>query len=227
MTRFMVDLGDGRSLEIDRSSCCGGVFLDAGEHQALVERTRRLTGPQSSERKCPQCSSPFRASMENGVEIDTCVTCGGVWLESADLQEKGFDVAILFGAAPELLREVGPSPRNCPVHGTPMTSYAFTILGDEWEIERATCCGGVFLDATEQEVFTRVARKVAAAHADRKFAAGESMMTDSVHAAFLDMRSREVERKKQREAKVGKMKVRQGIAAVVSVIASSDWDDDY
>lgn len=175
MTRFAIDLG-GRTLEIDRSSCCGGVFLDAGEHGALVKRTADLTSGQS-DRKCPRCSGAFDAFVHDGIEIDTCTECNAVFLDPGDLGAKGIDVSALFGIGPESAREIGPSAVMCPVHSQVMIKLEITLLEQKWEIERAPC-GGVFLDGGELNPFAAAARKAKMAWGDQEFHAGRSSVDE-------------------------------------------------
>ncbi|WP_324758729.1 zf-TFIIB domain-containing protein [Haloarcula sp. GH36] len=36
---------------------------------------------------CPQCDTPFEQRKVQGVVVDFCLTCGGVWLDPGELQE--------------------------------------------------------------------------------------------------------------------------------------------
>ena len=36
---------------------------------------------------CPQCANPFEQRTVQGVVIDYCITCGGVWLDPGELDE--------------------------------------------------------------------------------------------------------------------------------------------
>lgn len=175
MTRFAIDVG-GKTLEIDRSSCCGGVFLDAGEHGALVKRTVELTDG-TSDRKCPRCNGTFDAFVQDGIEIDTCVDCKAVFLDPGDLGAKGIDVSALFGIGPESARELGPSSVMCPIHSVTMIKLEITLLEKKWEIERAPC-GGVFLDGDELSPFAAAARKAKMAWGDQEFHAGRSSVDE-------------------------------------------------
>lgn len=35
---------------------------------------------------CPRCTSELRAVPRDGIEIDVCPTCKGVWLDSGELE---------------------------------------------------------------------------------------------------------------------------------------------
>ena len=47
------------------------------EEQARVEAAAKL--------QCPKCDGTLQAVMFEGVEIDTCDKCGGVWLDANEL----------------------------------------------------------------------------------------------------------------------------------------------
>ena len=36
---------------------------------------------------CPRCNSTLNASVVNGIEIDNCPTCKGVWLDTGELEK--------------------------------------------------------------------------------------------------------------------------------------------
>lgn len=40
-----------------------------------------------SSMKCPRCDGTLKAVSFEGVEIDTCDKCGGVWLDSGELEQ--------------------------------------------------------------------------------------------------------------------------------------------
>jgi len=41
----------------------------------------------TSSMKCPRCDGALKESKLEGVSIDTCEKCGGVWLDSAELEQ--------------------------------------------------------------------------------------------------------------------------------------------
>ena len=40
----------------------------------------------TSSMRCPRCDGALKSSMFEEVEIDTCENCGGVWLDSGELE---------------------------------------------------------------------------------------------------------------------------------------------
>ncbi|MBU6236012.1 MAG: zf-TFIIB domain-containing protein [Alphaproteobacteria bacterium] len=45
---------------------------------------------------CPVCSAPMREASKNGVTIDTCTRCRGVWLDRGELEK------LMEGLRPEI-----------------------------------------------------------------------------------------------------------------------------
>jgi len=84
----------GPNLIIDRCRACGGIWLDKGELARLLGN-RRLTdyltkeiGTQSkSELVCPSCGGLMDIEAADEIEIDVCISCGGVWLDADELDK--------------------------------------------------------------------------------------------------------------------------------------------
>ena len=104
MRRFLV-----AGIEVDRCSICGGIWLDAGELESLVnsdrdarDAARMLDRADASvehddhEPICPRDGTPLVAKRDTNkphVECDACETCSGVFLDAGELSrmtETGF-----------------------------------------------------------------------------------------------------------------------------------------
>ncbi|RST29437.1 hypothetical protein HMF7854_00270 [Sphingomonas ginkgonis] len=66
--------------------------------------------------RCPSCSEPLSMSERQGIEIDYCPSCRGVWLDRGELDKiiersaaTAPAAAVPVAAAPSPL---GPSPRH-------------------------------------------------------------------------------------------------------------------
>ncbi|MBM4041177.1 MAG: hypothetical protein FJ290_21965 [Planctomycetes bacterium] len=62
--------------------------------------------------KCPACREPMIVAEYEQVEIDTCVGCGGVWLDGGELE------ALVGRAVPPKPTpdpDLGPPDRDCPI----------------------------------------------------------------------------------------------------------------
>ena len=90
---------DGHLLEVHAdqpvafASCrhCDGLWftreaMDKGGKPDLPPpgKRRRLSVAQTTERLCPQCSVKLDAETEEGMTIDVCSQCGGVWLDHGE-----------------------------------------------------------------------------------------------------------------------------------------------
>lgn len=76
---------EGDELELDRCNDCGGVWFDAGE-LAVATRRSVTPGKARTDRQCPECAVPLhRGVLGKSVDVETCVECGGTFLEARDL----------------------------------------------------------------------------------------------------------------------------------------------
>ena len=84
----------GRNIEIDTCEKCGGIWLDENELGKLL-RDRRLNnylskniGTKSrSKIICPRCGGLMDTQYADEIEVDTCLTCHGIWLDAGELEE--------------------------------------------------------------------------------------------------------------------------------------------
>lgn len=89
-------------LQMDRCHLCGGMWLNRGELDRLVDaqdedvrwmdldlwaEAHKVTGAVS-ERECPYGHGPLATLTygDSGVQVDVCRTCGGIWLDSGELE---------------------------------------------------------------------------------------------------------------------------------------------
>lgn len=91
-------------ITVDVSKGCGGVFFDRFElekfdeqhevrGEVLAAHLQQFYNPSISDREridCPKCDdSPMRRyyySPKRQIEIDECVTCGGIWFDTGELE---------------------------------------------------------------------------------------------------------------------------------------------
>ena len=88
----------------------------------------------------------MRALAIKGFEVDSCPKCFGVFLDAEEGKVISVDADMLFGFG---ARPRGPSSRSCPDHGKLMAKFHIATSSGDVEVERADCCGGMFLDAGE------------------------------------------------------------------------------
>jgi len=84
----------GPNIIIDVCPKCNGIWLDKGELGKLLKDrnlsnylTKHIGTKSRSPMVCPRCSNTMDIEKADDVEVDVCLTCGGVWLDSGELEE--------------------------------------------------------------------------------------------------------------------------------------------
>jgi Zn-finger nucleic acid-binding protein len=158
----------GIGVMIDRCPQGDGFWLEDGELNKLqIMMEWHRGGPQGQEfkvspgeKKCPECSQEMRKKEYEGVVIDICENCGGVWLDKDELyhiletREEKFSQSQQEEVAPEKI--IPPRPEdlipqlNCPVCGALMQRFAFGYSSGII-LDRCPNGDGVWLDRGELE----------------------------------------------------------------------------
>lgn len=90
-----------QSLEVDQCFVCGGVWFDKGElSKYTTEKVTVIDAPSvgkeldremdQKEGKCPRCSVVMKKTpyeKEKSITIDVCEKCGGIWLDSTEIDK--------------------------------------------------------------------------------------------------------------------------------------------
>jgi Zn-finger nucleic acid-binding protein len=83
----------GLDIHADRCPECQGIFLDKGEIKRLTggEKlndlfTKHLGIDSDSQRLCPSCGMVMDMEDADGVRVDVCLSCFGVWLDAGELE---------------------------------------------------------------------------------------------------------------------------------------------
>lgn len=184
----------------------GLVGLAQGLGAASVTKLDAAPTIDDAGRQCPRCRAPFSSTRADGVEIDVCPGCNSLFLDGGEVEDRGVDLRGVFGDGPEAASVKGASTLACPVHGKPMARVHVRWVGGALEVDRADdCCGGMFFDEGEWEVFVRAARVALSEYADRvhrhtgefageeaivkQIAAGGAAMEEAVTRGALDRAS--------------------------------------
>ena len=97
----MSELTDGEERVLFRCAECGGLWLDVADlnrillHAGLptLEAMGGRANPEEDAGECPVDSVGLLAIQSqhkrNPLTYETCESCGGIWLESADFSEEG------------------------------------------------------------------------------------------------------------------------------------------
>ena len=113
------------SVETDVCRSCNGLYLDKGELLKLTNNrplhnitTKYLGVDSDSKLLCPGCGSIMDMESVSGVEIDVCLQCNGVWLDSDELEQlKNLNSKDLEVLSPEKLAELYDSNSAVPTSG--------------------------------------------------------------------------------------------------------------
>lgn len=112
---------------------------------------------------CPRCTTPLSPILYEGVEIDTCPTCQGEWLDAGELQQIVRTVERTF--TPEEIDELdalrqatfrveagGAQRVRCP-RCPRQRLEPFNYAGNSGVIlDKCPACGGIWLDHRELEM---------------------------------------------------------------------------
>ena len=102
---------------------------------------------------CPRCQTALQTRSTDGVEIDECPGCRGIWFDADELRrvkdESDPDLNWMdfeLWKHPEKFHVAG-RPINCPKCASPLVAIDYGDTGVE--VDFCTECRGVWLDANE------------------------------------------------------------------------------
>lgn len=101
--------------------------------------------------KCPKCASALAPVRVEGVEVDRCVGCHGIWFDARELERLREIPAAeaVDDGDPRVGRRFNDAPRAmCPRCRVPMIRMLDGQQRHVW-LERCGTCGGTWLDAGE------------------------------------------------------------------------------
>ena len=116
---------------------------------------------------CPKCAATMEPIEFDGVQIDRCGVCHGLWfdmLEHEDLKAISGSEAVDVGSADIGRANDGHSRIRCPVCDQPMIAMVVAAQ-PHIRYEACTVCYGLYFDAGEfsdfrEETFVETARAV-------------------------------------------------------------------
>ena len=112
--------------------------------------------------RCPACASETLqpATTAQGVEVDRCTQCGGVWLDEGEIFNFTPDRLTLARALMQAKPNEKPSERLSPKTGKPMREVP--LLGGRLTLDACPDTRGFWLDAGELEKIGEIDRHLAA-----------------------------------------------------------------
>lgn len=102
---------------------------------------------------CPVCYVPLRARLCDGVALDVCGKCAGVWMDSGELRrlvQAGLDALqrVDMAALPEPERTTILGGRRCPECDAALERYRYAY-SSPIELDRCDRCCGIWVDGGE------------------------------------------------------------------------------
>jgi Zn-finger nucleic acid-binding protein len=122
----MTELTDGEERVLFRCAECGGLWLEAADlnrillHAGLptLEAMGGRANPDEDAGDCPVDSVGLLAvesqHKRNPLIYETCESCGGIWLESADFAEEGDSAEELTKGIVDFYRDFGVNVSQGP-----------------------------------------------------------------------------------------------------------------
>jgi len=84
----------GPNITIDICPNCHGIWLDKGELQKILKDrkladylTKHIGTKSRSPMVCPRCGNTMDIEKVEDIEVDVCLSCGGVWLDEGELKD--------------------------------------------------------------------------------------------------------------------------------------------
>ncbi len=101
--------------------------------------------------QCPKCQSAFTSVRYEGVDVDRCAACGGIWLDAGEKEALQNDRGA--GGIDTGSKRVGRRYNQvrgcaCPLCGDVMLRMIYSTQ-QHIEFESCSSCGGTFFDAGE------------------------------------------------------------------------------
>lgn len=110
--------------------------------------------------KCPKCNGKLIAKMANGVEIDQCNHCGGIWFDAGELDwlmdVPKVDVKDEVSSNHPVLDQ---QRCICPRCGGDEDMNQLTMPGSDFHIDACDKCSGRWLDGGELSELRNVKRQ--------------------------------------------------------------------
>jgi Zn-finger nucleic acid-binding protein len=109
--------------------------------------------------KCPDCNTELVQKKRDGVEMEICPSCNGMWLTSQEmtqLEDEVFD----FGDDEKgsLMFEPTPTTRKCPQCAKLMKTFQYRLY-DDLELDFCEDQHGFWLDADEDQRVLEIMKK--------------------------------------------------------------------
>jgi len=101
-------------VRLDRCFFCGGFYFDRGELSTVAGKSLEppADGAEGT-RSCAGCGEKMHTAQLESVEVDTCASCGGIYLDDGELEKLAGGVKITYDDKPP----EGAVTFRCPLCG--------------------------------------------------------------------------------------------------------------
>jgi len=72
---------------VDVCAECGGLWLDAGELEQITGVSSSSSPGATQYRKCPHCKMAMARVVIEGISVERCTTCKGLFLDAGELEQ--------------------------------------------------------------------------------------------------------------------------------------------
>lgn len=218
MMTFRVKTPGGEDIELERSECCGGIYLDAGEGYAMAQEPSKplKSTDRAAKLACPSCSASLTLRSFHEVTVDECVACSTMFLGPGEAELSNIDTEALFAEAPWAAPKEGPSELACPECDTAMDLYKPGLLGTSVDVHFAKCCGGVWMKRTDENAVRAASRFAIGERADGQYAAGEEVQQGNAMRTEKEKEVSRQARERHRSAQVAHSRDRMLLATIRS-----------
>jgi len=157
---------------------------------------------------CPRCKVTLTVrqatppGQKESLDVDCCDSCGGVFVDGAELSRASRALGALFGERRQLVLEVRPSGLSCPRCRSPLGEVGVNDVAVDW----CQTCFGVWLDGGEYQAVNAPKRRAPPTTAtcyvcERTVPLGETYYTDE-GMVCSGCRGEEMKAMKEREGRL-------------------------
>lgn len=98
---------------------------------------------------CPRCNVPLRTNTHEGIEVDGCPQCEGLWLDHPELDQLEDAVMDDDPAKGTMVYALRPSDISCPKCAGPMRTFNYRAYN--LPIDECASLHGFWLDKGEEK----------------------------------------------------------------------------
>ncbi|HLF36645.1 MAG TPA: zf-TFIIB domain-containing protein [Anaerolineales bacterium] len=98
---------------------------------------------------CPKDGTELKHKERHGVEVDSCESCRGIWLDYSELDAIEDTVFAEDDLKGSMIFAKSPTEYKCPICGSPLSQFRYRL--HDLTLEYCPNLHGFWLDAEEEE----------------------------------------------------------------------------